>query len=76
MKSRAKLHAVADEPGDAPAQAKARELTAALESAADEAAVDAAAAEFEKHRKALDADQQTALEIAVSKARQRVGALV
>ena len=55
-----------------PAEAKAAELKQLLQTATDSAALDAAAAEFEKHRAALDADQQTSLEIAVSQARARV----
>ena len=56
---------------ESPSQAKANAIARTLEAATDEAAVDAASAEFEKHRSALDETQQMALEVAVSKARER-----
>lgn len=59
---------------ETPSQAKANEIARALEAATDDAAIDAAAAEFETHREAFSDDACIAIEIAISKARDRVGA--
>lgn len=63
-----------DEP--TAAQTKAADLKAALDTAKDAKAVDAAVAEYEKHKRELDEEDQMAVEVAISKARQRGGELV
>lgn len=62
-----------DQLADTPSERKAAELLDALKDALDANTVETAAAEFEKHRAALDDAQQMKLETAVSKARDRVG---